>query len=449
MNFCKIIFFNNSYFRKITMLFIFHLLYTGADAAKFGNEHITAVVDDKNLRYILLTKKGLLEIDSDDNKKLLFERYGEFTSYTTILIDGKEYIYGSEKGKILQKPVLTNNNVCYSAWSYKDIVTVEQYISLVKGLTTENVDTVEIRYKVKNVDRSGASHMIGLRILLDTLLGNNDGAPFSVPGVGVIDSDTELKGEEIPTFWYAFDNLRKPTVSVVSQVKVKNSELPDRLVFSNWQDMYNSPWEVKIVPNRKFKPTPLSNTDSAVSIYWESKEVKHNATREYAILYGLYKLLLHKSGTIDVAIGCPRKIKPMQQFTLTCDIENLSKNAVFKDVEVKIYSEKGCVMFSVPKATIKEISENKAAKVAFDGVAAVSPDAPHAVEEKINIEITGEEIGLLNRDKKHITISHNIKILPSIEGIFLKIEEYNKQLEMLNKKLNTINNEIKKYVKKT
>jgi len=441
--------FNSLSIKKPLLLLFFYLLSNNTlCAVKFGNDYITVVVDDKNLRYILYTKKGLPEIDTDDNKKLLFERYGEFTSYTTVLIDGKELIYGSEKGKIVQEPIVTNNSVCYSAWDYKNILTIEQYISLTKGLTTDNIDTVEIRYKVKNVDSSKSSHTVGLRVLLDTLLGSNDGAPFSVPGVGVIESDTEFKGVEVPTFWYAFDNLRKPAVSVVSQVRLKDSELPDKIVFSNWQNMYNSPWEVKIVPNRKFKPTPLSNTDSAVSIYWEPKEIKYSAAREYAILYGIYKLLLHKGETFDIAVGCPKKIKPMQQFIVTCDIENLSKNNILRNVEVKISSERGYVVFSTSTATIRELLQSKIAKVAFEGIV-IPQEALFVGKEKINIEVTAEEVGLLNKERKHVTLSHNIKILPSVEGIFSKIEEYNKRIEIVNRKLNTINSEIKNILKKT
>ena len=39
---------------------------------------------------------------------------------------------------------------------------------------------------------------IGLRLLLDTLLGKSDGAPFIIPGIGELKYEQEFKKHQLP-----------------------------------------------------------------------------------------------------------------------------------------------------------------------------------------------------------------------------------------------------------
>ena len=49
-------------------------------------------------------------------------------------------------------------------------------------------------------------------LVLDTMLGSNDGAPLRVEESAII-SDTAFSGDQIPDFWQAFDSLSDPRVT--------------------------------------------------------------------------------------------------------------------------------------------------------------------------------------------------------------------------------------------
>ena len=72
------------------------------------------------------------------------------------------------------------------------------------GLSTRMFDTVQITYRLKP---RGGNHRVGLRILLDTMLGTNDGAPVRA-GSGAITPRAGRKA--VPDYWQAFDSIAKP-----------------------------------------------------------------------------------------------------------------------------------------------------------------------------------------------------------------------------------------------
>src|SRR5690606_38818179 len=93
----------------------------------------------------------------------------------------------------------------------EDIV-VTQILSFAAGFTTGQMDTARIEYVVTN--EGSRARSVGLRIMLDTMLGANDGAPFQVSGEALI-SDMAFRGAAIPDYFQAFDSLADP--QVVSQ----------------------------------------------------------------------------------------------------------------------------------------------------------------------------------------------------------------------------------------
>lgn len=127
-----------------------------------------------------------------------------------------------------------------------DNIQVTQVCELVPNPSTGRADAMKIRYQFTNVDQI-ESHNVGLRILLDTMLGPNDGAPFQVPEVGSemgipITTEREfLKSRnEVPDFWQSFDDLNNPTVVSQGTLKGGDATEPDRVIFASWPDFYDT-----------------------------------------------------------------------------------------------------------------------------------------------------------------------------------------------------------------
>jgi len=162
-----------------------------------------------------------------------------------------------------------------------DGVHVTQILQIINNATTGHKDTVQISYSAKNMTASAKS--IGIRIMLDTMLGQNDGAPFKVPSLGTVTYERELSGNAIPQFWQAFDDLTTPSVFAVGTLYKTGDIKPDKIQFVDWQGIYYSlsSWDYTIDPSQ------LLTGDSAVAVYWNPKTVAAGETITVNTYYGV------------------------------------------------------------------------------------------------------------------------------------------------------------------
>jgi hypothetical protein len=145
-------------------------------------------IDDVFVEYVESIATESLEINIASNGQftmgipnstiLLFGHPNPWTSATTFRIDEKDYWnYDlSSWGKVISLPQ-TKGLSNTTTWDI-DKIQFNQTLSIVEGSTTGNLDTAEIKYVVTNKDT--VSHEIGVRIMLDTMLGENDGALLNV-----------------------------------------------------------------------------------------------------------------------------------------------------------------------------------------------------------------------------------------------------------------------------
>lgn len=152
------------------------------------------------------TTGGNPDNPKDDNKRLLYGFPGGSTSYTTIRIDDSSYVYSPTQNEFNADDKNNTSNAVYSD------VDVQQVLSIAKNPATGNDDLIEVKYIVTN--KSDVEKNVGLRIMMDTMLGGNDHAPFRVPQYGSITTETEYTGDDIPQFWQAFDKSRRVKSSV-------------------------------------------------------------------------------------------------------------------------------------------------------------------------------------------------------------------------------------------
>lgn len=149
-----------------------------------SNEFIEFAVAT-NGRFTLGTTGGNPDTLNDNNKLMLYGHPNPGTSYTTLRINDINYIYGD--GIFTLNPTFDkDNNSNISEQKFGDIK-VKQVLSIVKNSATDRDDVLEIKYVVTNVGTTSPN--IGTRIMMDTMLGNNDAAPFRVPGYGSVTTE--------------------------------------------------------------------------------------------------------------------------------------------------------------------------------------------------------------------------------------------------------------------
>ena len=275
---------------SIIPIVVFATSETTVNGENIYNEYLSLNVKKSNGHFSIGTTGGNPDLTTDDNKKLLFGWPDSWSSYTTIVVDDNIYKYGDNG--FVESPSFSAKDGAVLVAKYGDIEVCQQ-INIVENNSTNRKDVVQISYVVTN--KGTKSHDFGTRIMLDTMLGSNDEAPFRVPGHGSITTQTEFEGSDIPQYWQAFDSLDNP--KVVSQGSFLRTTVnkPDKVQFTNWSKVYNNPWNCPVAAGE-------SNGDSAVTITWNKKVLKAGETRTYTTHYGLSELVQDNRPPLLVSI---------------------------------------------------------------------------------------------------------------------------------------------------
>jgi len=201
-----------------------------------------------------------------------------------------------------------------SAWIYDEQkVVVTQTVEIVPGDQSRLLDTCLVRYRIDNQDSK--KHLVGLRMLLDTFIGSNDGVPFTLPGAPNL-CDTEMRfnqPQEVPDFIEALErpDLQNPgTIAHLGLKRQAPFDPPDRLMLGAWPNFRlhdrdarclqeKTLWEVPLFPIKTLTPA-----DSAVTIYWNEKELQPGQHREMAFTYGLGNVASGEAqGRLGITVG--------------------------------------------------------------------------------------------------------------------------------------------------
>lgn len=182
---------------------------------------------------------------------------------------------------------------------------------VVGGVSRRQLDTVLVRWIIHNQDRR--AHNVGLRLQLDTLIGSNDGVPFTVPGFpGLVDTIADFRqAKDVPDFIQAleFGNLRNPGTIAHLTAKIGGAiEPPGRLLITHWPGT-SLAWDI---PSRNL------TGDSAVVLYWMDRQIKSGGKRVIGFAYGLGNVSTNDK--LGVTLG--GSFEPGQSFTVTAYVEN-------------------------------------------------------------------------------------------------------------------------------
>lgn len=246
------------------------------------NEYLEIICVEGN--YSLGTTGGAPESSTDDNKKMLFGYPGSGTSYTTIQIDGQNY-------KFLPSYITYDENTIVASNIY-DGIKVSLCFSLIYNQYTGREDVAEFHYTLENTEKS--EHNVGVRIMFDTMLGNNDSSPFRIPNIGDTSYETNLTGNNVPEFWQSFDSLSSPSIIAQGTLKTDASSTPDRVRFTNWGIASSNLWDYS-------RTEGTYNGDSAVCLYWNPKSISKGGSMSCKTYYGLSSL--QQDGTPPLAVA--------------------------------------------------------------------------------------------------------------------------------------------------
>ena len=295
------------------------------------NEFIQVTLNNENGRFSVRTVDGQPVRKLDNDAPLTFDK--DDTSFTTFRINGTEYIFGNkytiDEKKVkssMSYPQLivsddTGTQVISTTWSVEGVDITQELTVFGDTKKTDVTQSgmVMLNYVVNN--KSGASVSLGSRVLLDTMIGSNDGPSYQNGTISENTQTTErtlvrglqtgqtVDGQEITidnlnyydlkTFFLmrdagSSDDPMSTNIFAYGYHNLSDSlNLVDKVVVGHWNHLANSKYEVKVDPNLDFTvdTNQYGTADSAVAYYWNDKTLPAGEARQFQVLYGLGEII--------------------------------------------------------------------------------------------------------------------------------------------------------------
>jgi hypothetical protein len=302
-------------------------------------EDVTRAVWEPSMRFglQLLSRRGL-------GGKLTYRPRGQ-TNNTVVKLDGRPLLFGERPfrllngqydgdwpGRWVDRDARVDRGMIdgrRSVWGYDaQQVFVTQTVGLVAGAQSNKVDTCLIHYRLEN--RDARPHSVGIRFLLDTFIGNNDGVPFLIPGSPQLCNTSRVfhSPAEVPDFIQAreTEDLERPGTIALIQLRVPGYETPSRVTLGAWPNPELGPqcrqektlWDVPVLPMKS-----LGKGDSAVTIYWDERPLAPGKGREVAFAYGLGSVAASETRG-QLGLSAAGSFTPGGEFTLTAEVRHPS-----------------------------------------------------------------------------------------------------------------------------
>lgn len=311
-------------------------------------------------------------------KQLTYHPRG-LTNNTCIKIDGKEFLFGHPPTKWIDPEIRLGKDQTgktrlgmSSKGRLEDAIEITQTAEIIKGPITGKLDTCLVTYELTN--KSKKAHKVGLRFLLDTFIGRNDGTPFYIPGRSLLSEDVaDMKGKDVPRFLHALESSRLQEPGIIAHLNLHTdtkSEQPNRVTLGAWPDkrmranVGYAPLLSQLVMDQLFAQTsgyglgagkyatftlaagtdtfvlwksaddgmtlwdvPVVSMrtldDAAVVLYWSEKKLNPGETRRLGFRYGLGHFSAEEKGKLGMILQGNPKVG--EDITIMAVIRNPKK----------------------------------------------------------------------------------------------------------------------------
>jgi len=133
-------------------------------------------------------------------------------------------------------------------------------------------------------------------------------------------------------------------------LKGPDTTTPDRVYFTNWGSVADSPWNFDFTPGRDFTRIGEYELDSAISMFWDPKPLGPGETRNYVSYYGLGGVTI-APGELVLGVTSPAQITSDpdkdDSFSVIAYVQNDGKGMA-RGVEAKINLPDGLELVNSP-----------------------------------------------------------------------------------------------------
>ncbi len=380
-----------------SMLLITAGVWADSELLTLENKYIKIYINnstEETGRFAVDVTSGDPGRTDDDGKPLIYGHPKPWTSFTTIRIDGQNYVFGKATAKrsgagipggvIIEPPALSSDQLTMKC-QYNSI-TVNQLLDIARSPSTGALDTARIKYVFRNEGNTAAE--IGARILLDTMVGDNDGAPFRLADKEIT-SEYSCTGNDIPDFWQAFDLLTQPAVIAQGSLRGGDITPPDQIIFTNWGKAADNPWDFSYHPGTNFMRLGEDELDSAVAMYWMPRKINPGEQFELVAYLGLGGVTFAPGKTF-LGISAPAEVRYNSviptKFPIVMYMEHHGE-AKAKNVQIKLILPEGLECASGrPQIDLPELTPGVTKQFAWE----IKPNGLYQGNTAFQIKVTGD-----------------------------------------------------------
>lgn len=394
---------------------------------RLENEYIAIVVnqsDNAMGRFAVETTGGDPARDDDENKPMIYGRPQPWPSFTTVKIDGDNYVFGGETerragqgenyGGLVEEPQLVGDSII-TIFELGGLE-VEQVLMFERSSTTGLYDTARIEYNMTNI--TDEDKPVGLRIMLDTMLGENDGAPFRIRDQAIT-TDTMFEGDNLPSFYQSFDSLTDPQVTSQGTFIGESVDTPDRVYMSNWGSLADGAWDFNFNPGEEFVREGEFEIDSAIAMYWDPVNIEPGETLTYSTNYGLAGISM-VPGLLSLGVTSPSEFSFSErnpEFPVVAYIENTAEITA-ENVVARLNLPDQLASDNIER-DLGDLEENEVTQVSWS-VRATTDNLPNILNFEVEVDADNTDSNVAERELNVVAPAELEANLFSVEEMVLR-----------------------------
>ena len=267
------------------------------DVLLLQNDSISVRMSGKNGGFYISNVEGDKTIKSDNNKDLLYHSDDYDTSFTSFRItrngETKDYIFGGDYSfegiKSGGVTVSQDAKGLSAKWSLGELE-FTQRLELANTGSNEH-GMVMINYDVQN--HGSEDVKVEARMLLDSAVGDQDFVYYEIPNTSydsdIIKRECVLDAANIPTAFYAYDDIYSPTATASTVVSSKG--MLKKVAFAHWNSLAATGFD--FAPDETLDFTSDGNdqygtADSAMAMYYDLGTIQSGKEGIVNTYYGVF-----------------------------------------------------------------------------------------------------------------------------------------------------------------
>jgi hypothetical protein len=258
--------------RKPLLFLVFFIAAFSLSASEISDGFLRLILNERTGRFSIyfLFDPGAMRYEA------LFNTSVPSSSFLSVNVDGRVYHLGESRTFRTSYERLEGNPALVFESSF---LKVSEIFSPVKTSNSSVVNGVMITINIENKNSQRLS--VGLRMLIDTHLGEGRGRVPFITNSQIITNETLIEGASGERFWISRGDRVTLMGSILSPLN--NSIPPDFVHIANWKRLNDVPWRLRYYEGRSFNNIPYSIGDSAVCYYYEPAVLDGGRSFAYTI----------------------------------------------------------------------------------------------------------------------------------------------------------------------